>query len=204
MTARIDKTNAVRVLLTLSLESRSCATKTGVFTMPSPTKFSYTIRDESGDKATSLLYVAYDAATETVAALLGAAAAFGGLIDAVTGGVITEFNVTIPALPDPAWKDNPDADSDVQKTLLENFTAADTLYPQEFIVPALKGSLVDVNGHPILTSGGAIDAMNDAIVAGSGAVFPNNQFLLDLTALRDAAVTFRKRKDSRKLSKVRV
>jgi len=172
--------------------------------MPSPTKLSYTIRDESGDKATALLYVAYDASTETVSALLGAAAAYGGLIDAVTGGVITEFNVTINALPDPAWKDNPDADSDVQKTLLENFTAADTIYPQEFIVPAIKGSLIDVNGHPILTSGGAIDTLNDLIVAGSGAVFPNNQFLLDLTALRDAAITFRKRKDSRKLSKVRV
>jgi len=171
--------------------------------MPSPTIFSYTIRDESGDKATAALYVAYDAATETVSALLGAAAAFGGAIDAVTGGVITEFNIKIPALPDPAWKDVPDTDSDVQKTLLENFNAADTLYPQEFIVPALKGTLVDANGHPILTSGGAIDTMNDLIVAGSGAVFPNNQFLLDLTALRDAAVTFRKRKDSRKLSKVR-
>lgn len=172
--------------------------------MPSPTIFSYTIRDESGDTATATLYVAYDAATETVGALLGAAAAFGGAIDAVTGGVITEFNIKINALPDPAWKDSPDADSDVQKTLLENFSAADTIYPQEFIVPAVKGSLIDVNGHPILTGGGAIDTMNDLIVAGSGAVFPNNQFLLDLTALRDAAVTFRKRKDSRKLSKVRV
>jgi len=171
--------------------------------MPSPTIFSYTIRDESGDLATTKLYVAYDAATETVAALLGAAAAFGGVIDAVTGGKIVKFNVSIPALPDPSWKATPDADSDVQKTLLENFTAADTIYPEEFIVPAIKPSLIDVNGHPILTSGGAIDTMNDLIVAGSGAVFPNNQFLLDLTALRDAAVTFRKRKDSRKLSKVR-
>lgn len=170
--------------------------------MPSPTILSYTIQDESGDKETSRLYVAYDAATETVAALLGAAAAYGGLIDAVTAGKITEFNITINALPDPAWKSAALADSDVQKVLLENFNVADSKYPQDFWVPAVRGTLVDVSGHPILTPAGAIDALNDLIVAGSGAVFPNNQFLLDLTGLRDSAITFWKNKDSRKKSKV--
>jgi len=171
--------------------------------MPSPTIFSFTIRDESGDPAVADLYVAYDAATETVASLLAAAAAYGGLIDAVTAGVITEFNLKIPALPDPSWKTVALTDADVQKTLLENFNAADTLYPQEFIVPAVRGTLIDANGHPILTSGGAIDALNDLIVSGSGAVFPNNKFLLDLTSLRDAAITFRKSKNSRAKSKVK-
>lgn len=170
--------------------------------MPSPTIFSYSIIDENGDPGTADLFVAYDAATETVAALLGAAAAYGGLIDAVTGGKITEFNVKINALPDPAWKAAPIADSDIQKTLLENFNVADTKYPQEFLVPALRGTLVGVDGKPILTSGGAIDALNDLIVAGSGAVFPNNKFLLDITSLRDAAVTFRKRKGSLSRSRV--
>lgn len=170
--------------------------------MPSPTIFSYTIADENGDTATSDLYVAYDAATETVASLLGAAAAFGGLIDAVTAGKIVEFNVKINALPDPAWKAAAIADSDIQKTLLENFVAADTKYPQDFTVPALRGTLVGTDGKPILTAGGAIALLNAAIVVGSGAVFPNNKFLLDLTALRDAAVTFRKRKGSRERSKV--
>ncbi len=170
--------------------------------MPSPSIFSYTIRDENGETQTARLYVAYDASTETVSALLGAAAAYGGFIDAVTGGVITEFNIKIPAAPDPAWKDTPLADSDVQKTLLENFNAADTLYPQEFTVPAINPALINTSGQPILTSGGAIDLMNDAIVAGSGAVFPNNRFLLDLTSLRDAAITFLKKKGSRQKSKV--
>lgn len=170
--------------------------------MPSPTIFSYTIADENGDTGTADLYVAYDAATETVASLLGAAAAYGGLIDAVTAGKIVEFNIKVNALPDPAWKAAAIADSDIQKTLLENFNVADSKYPQDFTVPALRGTLVGTDGKPILTSGGAIDALNDAIVAGSGAVFPNNKFLLDLTSLRDAAVTFRKRKGSREKSKV--
>lgn len=172
--------------------------------MPSPTIMSFTIKDESGDTATSDLFVAYDAATETVAALLGAAAAYGGLLDAVTGGQIIEFNLKINGLPDPSWKVAPIADSDVQKTLLENFNVADSKYPQDFIVPAIRGTLIDTAGKPILTSGAAIDALNDLIVAGSGAVFPNNKFLLDLTSLRDAAITFRKRKNSRALSKVKV
>lgn len=172
--------------------------------MPSPTIFSYTLSDENGDKAVTDLYVAYDAATETVAALLGAAAAFGGLIDAVTGSKIVEFNIKIPALPDPSWKAAPIADTDNEKTLLENFTVTDSLYPWALTVPGVRGTLIDTAGRPILTSGGAIDALNDLIVAGSGAVFPNNEFLLDITALRDAAITFRKRRGSRARSKVTV
>jgi len=171
--------------------------------MPSPTIFSYTIQDEAGVKAVADLYVAYDAATETVAALLGAAAAYGGLIDAVTAGKIVEFNIKVSAEPDPAWKSAALTDSNVQKTLLENFNAADTIYPQEFIVPAVRGTVINPDGSPNLTAGQPIPLLNAAIVAGmSGEVFPQNKFLLDLTSLRDAAVTFRKSKNSRQRSKV--
>jgi len=170
--------------------------------MPSPTILSYTIEDESGDTETAVLYVAYNAAVLTVGGLLGAAAAFGGVIDAVTGGRIKEFNIKIPALPDPSWKAAALADSDVQKQLLENFNAADTLYPQDFYVPAINPALIDTDGKPILTPAGAIDAMNDLIVSGTLNVFPNNRFLLDLTSLRDAAITFLKKKGSRSKSKV--
>jgi len=170
--------------------------------MPSPTIISYSVLDENGDPDSIPIYVAYDAATETVSALLGAAAAFGGLIDAVTGAKIKEFNVTINALPDPSWKTTVAADIDNQKSLLLNFNVDDSKYPQELVIPAVKGSLIGTDGKPILTSGGAIDALADAIVAGSGAVFPNNKFLIDLVSLRDAAVTFRKVKGSLKKSKV--
>jgi len=170
--------------------------------MPSPTIFSYSIEDENGETATAVLYVAYNAATQTVAALLGSAAAFGGAIDAVTGGKITEFNIKIPALPDPAWKAAALADSDVQKSLLENFNVADSIYPQDFLVPAINPALVGTDGQPILTPAGPIDTMNGLIVAGTANTFPNNRFLLDLISLRDAGITFRKRKGS--LAKSRV
>lgn len=163
--------------------------------MPSPTIFSYSYEDENGTKGVTNIFVAYDAATETAASLLGAAAAFGGLIDAVTGCLITEFNVIINALPDPSWKDAVAADTDVEKTLLMNFNAADTKYPQDVTVGGVLPSLIDTDGKPIIASG-AIKALVDAIVAGSGAVFPNNKFLLDLTSLRDATVTFRKHRGS--------
>lgn len=168
--------------------------------MPSPTLFSYSLRDENGDPDSIALYVAYDAATETVGALLGAAAAYGGLIDAVTGAKIVEFNVIINALPDPAWKTTVAADIDNQKSLILNFNVTDTKYPQEYVVPAVKGSLIDTDGKPIIASG-AIKDLVDLIVGTSGGVNINNKFLLGITSLRDAGVTFRKVKGSLKKSK---
>lgn len=168
--------------------------------MPSPTILSYTIEDENGDRSTSMLFVAYDAATVTVGSLLGAAAAFGGAIDAVTAGKIIEFNVHIPALPDPSWKTSVAADIDIQKNLLLNFNVADSKYPQEFLVPAVKGTLIDTDGKPVIASG-AIKDLADLISTGTLTVYPNNKFLIDLTSLRDAATSFRKRTGSLKKSR---
>lgn len=172
--------------------------------MPSPTIFSYTIVDEAGNPATARLYMAYDAATATVASLLGAAAAYGGVIDAVTDGRIKEFNVTINALPDPAWKASAVADSNVNKVLYENFNLDDSKYAWALEVPAVKGSLIDTNGHPVVASG-AIKTMNDLVIGGSGAAFfPGNEFLVDIVGLRDAAVTFWDSGNTRQRSKVKV
>jgi hypothetical protein len=110
--------------------------------------------------------------------------------------------VKINALPDPAWKSTVAADIDNQKTLLLNFNVTDTKYPQEVAVPAVKGSLIGVDGKPILTAGGAIKALVDGLAAPSGGVSVQNKFLLDITTLRDAGVTFRKVKGSLRKSKV--
>jgi hypothetical protein len=169
--------------------------------MPSPTIFSYSLADENGDRGSVDIFVAYDAVTETVAALLGTAAEYGGYIDAITGCKIVEFNIKINALPDPGWKGAVVADTDIQKCLLLNFNAADTKYPQEILIPGLKGTLVLPNGQPDVANA-AIDDFKDAMVAGSIGVTPNNKFLLDLVSLRDAAVAFRKRKGSLSRSRV--
>ncbi|HEY9757808.1 MAG TPA: hypothetical protein V6C97_21755 [Oculatellaceae cyanobacterium] len=172
--------------------------------MPSPTIFSYALQDAAGVKGSHSIYVAYNAATETVGALLAAAAQYGALLDAVTGAKVLEFNVNINALPDPAWKDNAIADIDMEQTLLMNYVITDSKYSQPYDVPALRDTLIDTDGRPIYTTG-AIAALVDAITGatGLGAVSVNSQFLLDLTGLRDISVTFRKHRKGRKaVSKV--
>lgn len=162
--------------------------------MPSPTIFSYSLVDELNVKASSSLFVSYDAATETVDALLAAAAYYGGLINAITGCRIREFNVIIPALPDPTWKATPDAGSRVEQTLLENWNITDSKYPQAIDIPGLKNSLLSADKKPTI-SAGAIKAFNDAVIAGYGVgpeVAIQSSFLENLNGLRDAALSFRK------------
>jgi hypothetical protein len=160
--------------------------------MPSPTIFSYEIEDAVGVRATADFFISYDAATETVEALLGAAAALGGLVDAVTAGKIKGFHVLVPALPDPAWKATAVANVDAEQTLLENFHIRDSKYLQSIDIPALRDTLIDTGGRPILP--GAIAALNAGILLGTGLVGIGIQskFLENLTSLADYAVTFRR------------
>lgn len=168
--------------------------------MPSPTIFSYSLKDAAGVKGSTDVYVAYDAATETIAALLGAAAAYGGLLDAVTAAKITGFSLHIPALPDPTWKGAAIANVDMEQTLLENMDILDSIYAQSIDIPCLRDTLI-VGGRPVLTAGGPIALLNAALIApgviGTG-VAAQSKFLENLTALRDAQVTFRKRKSGRR------
>lgn len=167
--------------------------------MPSPTIYSFTITDASGKtKATSIYYVAYDAATETVGALVGNIAALGGLIDPVTGGVITDCRITIDVAPDPSWKTTPIAGSDAEKTLVMNFDQANSKYAQELIVPAIRDTLLDANGRPIVATGAIATLVSNLTnqttgIGGSTTVFGNSKYSNALQRLRDAFISFRKR-----------
>lgn len=171
--------------------------------MPKPSIFTYSLEDIAGVKGSHQIFVSYDAALETVSAVLAAAAVYGGLLDAVTGAQITGFDVKVNALPDPSWKSAPIANIDMEQTLLETFDVYDTTLGYGIDVPALRDTLI-VAGRPVIASG-AIAALNAALVAPFAAGYSaQNPFLLDLTALRDAAVTFRsKRKGRKAVSKVR-
>lgn len=165
--------------------------------MPTPTIISYSLQDKLGVKSTADFYVAYDGATETVSALLGAGAALGGLVDAVTGCKITEFNVRINALPDPAWKSTADTDIQCERTLLTNFHIQDSKYLQPIDVPGIKPALIGSDGKPIVDTG-AIAALIAAITAGTGitGISIQSKFLENLPALADASVSFRKHRRS--------
>jgi len=165
--------------------------------MPTPTIYSFTVQDAKGVKATALTYVAYDAATETVGALLGNAAVFGGLVDAISGGVLIDGRVIIDIARDPGWKATPVAGSNVEQTGLFDFNQNNSKYVAAVDIPALLESTL---------VGGRIDLANTDIAAfitnltqasgigGSTTVFNNSKYLNATRSLRDALVTFRKHK----------
>jgi hypothetical protein len=168
--------------------------------MPSPTQYSFTIKDKSGVPATCLVYVAYDAVTETVGALAGNIAALGGLLDAITDGVITDCRIIIDVAPDPSWKTVAVANTDTEQTGLFNFNQANSKYVQGVDVPCFKDSLI-VSGRINLAATAVANwitnlTSNDGIGL-STTVFANSKFSNALESLRDAAVTFRKRRRER-------
>lgn len=165
--------------------------------VPSPTIYSYTILDSAGVKATAgPFYVAYDAATETVAALTGNFAALGGLVDLITDGQIVDGRIIIDVAPDPGWKAAPVADSIVERTGLFNFKPLDSKYVQGADIPAISLAVLDAKSRVTLTNTNVINfitSMTQATgIGGSNTVFANNKFLLALRTFVDVATTFRK------------
>jgi len=130
-----------------------------------PTVASFTVRDNDGVKASAPFYMSYDGAVETVDALIGTWLALGALLDAVTGAEIISGSITIPLARDASWKSTPISGQSVSDTLGLTFSNDDTIYTDTFVVPAIRDTLIS-NGQPILTSGGAIDNLADAL-AGS-------------------------------------
>lgn len=161
--------------------------------MPSPTIYSFTLKDARGVKATTTgIYVAYDAATETVGALTGNLAALGGLIDAITDAQIIDARIIIDVAPDPAWKSAPVANSDVQESFNMNFLQDNSKYVQSVLVPGLKNSIL-VNGAPAPTASPLSTFITNMTtsIGGSSTVFANSKYLNALNALSDVFITFR-------------
>jgi len=130
--------------------------------MATPTKLSYTIQDEDGVRANMIVFASYDGAVETVDGLIGEWLALGALVDNVTGGQIISGHVLIPLKADDTWKDAPIAGDKVYDSLGLVMKNEDTIYTDTITVPALRETLV-TDGRPVLTEGGAIDLLSDAI-----------------------------------------
>lgn len=168
--------------------------------MPTPTIYSFTVQDDKGVKATSQYYVAYDAATETVAALVGNIAALGGLIDPITDGQITDCRIIIDVAPDPAWKTAPVAGSNVEMGGLFTFSQANVKYVDSQLVPAFAKSLVS-GGKIDLTASGPVDnwiqtLIGTAGIGGSHTVFANSKFMNALKAFLHCDLNTRKHRRS--------
>lgn len=160
--------------------------------MATPTVLSYTVQDENGVKASALFYASYDGAVETVDGLIGEWLVLGALLDAVTGGKIIDGHIKIPLAKDASWKGTAINGDGAEQTLGMTFSNEDTIYGDTFNVPALRETLVDSQGKPIITAAGAIDNLADAL-AGS---WTNGNFVnsagSDLVALIAAFQATRK------------
>jgi hypothetical protein len=170
--------------------------------MADPTSFEWALQDDQGVKNRSQMYVAYDGATETVDALIGAWLAYGGLIDPCVDGQIISGSITIPLLPDGSWKAAPvSPGNNCNQVMTLNFENDTTSYWTPIYLPSYKESVLvakrpNVGANPLL-------ALISAISAGSGAVFPNTQALHDLTALNNAFLGTRKLKANKSATIVR-
>jgi len=160
--------------------------------MADPTIFSYSLLDDTGLRSLTNFPVAYDGATETTDALIGAWLSFGGLLNAITDAEITGGSILIPLIKDASWKATPAEGNNVNQVMNLNFNNDFNSYATSILIPAYKENTLTPAGDPDLADT-ALAAFISAIIAGYlTEVFPNSTSLHDLNALRDAFLTVRK------------
>lgn len=169
--------------------------------MADPTIFSYQIQDDQGVKNRTDIYVAYNAATATIASLQGAWAAFGGLLDDCIDGVIVEGRITVPFAADPAWKTEAVDGNNSNQVMTLDFENDFNRYLTPIDLPSYKEALLNAENKPDLANT-ELAAFIAAIIAGSGAIFPNSRDIHDLDALRKAFLTVRKLRGNRSITTV--
>jgi len=166
--------------------------------MADPTIFNYSILDDEGLHNNTDLFVAYDGATETEAALEAAWVAVGSALDKIIDGAITGGSITIPLQPYPgvlgvgAWKATPVNGNNVNQVMNLNFNNDFNSYATSILLPSYKESILTPTRVPDLADTD-LAAFIALILGGvAGEVFPNSRDLHDLNALRDAFLTVRK------------
>lgn len=159
--------------------------------MANPTIFEYQIQDDQGLKNRSALFMAYDGATQTVDALIGGWLAYGGLIDPCIDGKILEGRITIPLERDASWKSAAVVGNNVNQVMNLNFGNDFNSYNTPLLLPSYKESTLTSNRLPNVGTNPLLALVN-AVVAGSGANFPNSRDLHDLNRLVSAFLTVRK------------
>jgi len=172
--------------------------------MADPTSFEWQIQDDQGLTNRTQMFVAYDGATETIDALIGAWLAYGGLLDPVIDGKIIGGQILIPLARDASWKSAAATGNNVNQVMNLNFNNDFNSYATSILIPSYKESQVNTTPPraPNLAAT-ALAAFIAAVIAGEGGeVFPNSNALHDLNALRDAFLTVRKVRNQTTRTKV--
>lgn len=153
-------------------------------------RFSHRIRDEEGIEASYTSYGTVDDAS-TVAAVLTDMDDLGQALDLVTGGVITNAEVHFQALCT-GCKGAPVAGDWVEKTA--NFNFGNVANPKRFgeALPALRQS--KIVGGVINLADADVAALISIYATGTAVTTYTTAVWQALTALRDAFISFRKRR----------
>jgi len=159
----------------------------------------YSLLDRLGVKADVQLYVAYNPATATPTTLNTAWVAYGDAIDAATSSQIVGGHILIPQTPDGGWKDAPAGSGNKNNEVINiDFANASNQYATEFLLPAYLDTFI-VNGKVDMTVT-ELAALITAIVTTNGAADAMSRDGHDLTAVRTAFLTSRKRRRMRTLT----
>jgi hypothetical protein len=168
-----------------------------------PTSFEWQVKDDQGLTNRTQLFAAYDGATETVDALIGAWLAQGALLDACIDGQIIGGQILIPLLPSGSWKSAPATGNNVNQVMNLNFGNDFNSYATSVLIPSYKET--QVNGAspkaPNLAAA-AIAAFIAAVEDDGGTVFYNSRDIHQLNRLIDAFLTVRKVRNQRTRTKV--
>jgi len=165
--------------------------------MTSPSSLEWATIDDQGVPNRVSMYVAYDALTETVDALINGWLSYGGLIDPCIDGKITGGQILIPLERDASWKATPvSPGNNSNQVMTLNFNNDTDHFATPIYLPSYKESVLvakrpNVTANPLLA---LITAINTGY---AGEMFPNSQSLHDLNALRDAFLGTRKLKKNK-------
>lgn len=164
--------------------------------MANATSMEWATIDDQGVPNRVQMYVAYNGAVLTVDALIGAWSSFGGLIDPCIDGQIVGGQLLIPLNPNGAWKTAPVSPGNNSNQIMTlNFNNDFNQYATPIYLPSYKESTL-LNDRPNIGATPLLELINQ-IIAGTTNVFPNNDNLRDLNALRNAFLGTRKLKKNK-------
>ena len=162
--------------------------------MALPIKIQYTIRDEEGLVARTLVHLP---TATTLSAATTFAASFGGLIDAVTGGVLESIDVCIGVSLPGGIKTTPDSGSDIEEGAQFVYEDADgRIFRQR--LPTFLESLIVAGTRQVDNSNAAVQGVTDAIVTGLAGTAPVTLAGTDITAMVSDKEQFVKNRKGRR------